>query len=154
MLRSYAAVVHMGGGAGEQIARQGAVVPTVRGRQNLSALNTATLTPEEARELASKVPTLDQVEEFIQSQPNREHSHLSVSAHFLGRPIVNPDQSKDARRLYTRMMERILRARERIRRRDHSGEWKKTKRTIQRSPFYVWVPHGGPAAGEPNRAAN
>jgi hypothetical protein len=100
----------------------------------------APLTPEDVSLLQKRVPPVDQVEAFILAQPNREHSLYAVCDHFLGRGI---SLNTVTRRLYHRMIERVLLAREHIQKRDRAGTWKKAPRQLNRSSVWAWVPSGG-----------
>ncbi|MCW6166880.1 MAG: hypothetical protein LVQ64_00300 [Thermoplasmatales archaeon] len=87
-----------------------------------------------------KLPTVDEVIAFIDSQPNRRHGHRSVSENFLGRQVNFTPESAGQRRLYHRMEERIVNARHRIERRDKSGRFARQAGQAGHFRVYAWAP--------------
>lgn len=101
------------------------------------------LTAEDATALRSKVPTTEQVEEFILKQPERRHSHPQVAREFFGRTVrISQDRSPAEKRLFYILHRRIEDARARIEKRDRSGKFAKTSTAFGTHREYLWEREG------------
>jgi hypothetical protein len=101
------------------------------------------MSAEEATLLRAKVPSTEQVEEFILKQPDRLHSHPAVSMEFFGKVAgVSKDSSRDERRLFYILHRRIEDARRRIEKRDRSGKFAKDAAAFGTRRVYRWQREG------------
>jgi hypothetical protein len=105
------------------------------------------LSAEEAAALRPKVPTIDQVEQFILRQPERLHSHPAVSQEFLGRSVsISKDRSAAEQRLFYLLHRRIEDARRRIEKRDRTGKFTKDAAAFGTRRVYRWQREGAATA--------
>ena len=101
------------------------------------------MTAEEAITLRAKVPTPEQVEQFILKQPEKKHSHPQVSREFLGRTVrISGDRSPAEKRLFYLLHRRIEEARRRIEKRDRSGKFVKDSAAFGTHREYRWEREG------------
>lgn len=81
------------------------------------------LTEAQAASLRAKLPSVDQIKDFIVASPERVHSLRSLSEHFLGRRIRPEGVSHAEHLLFYRLQDRAREARRKIVREDKSGRF-------------------------------
>ena len=117
----------------------GIVEVKARPRKNGTTRTTPRLSEDQAERLKGRVPTAEEVAEFIRSKPDRAHSLKEVSEHFLGVHVNGNSPSRAEKQLFWQIQDRASSARSLIERGDKSGRFVSDNiRRVGHSRVYSW----------------